>query len=78
MYGMKISLRDNPSSSSIPEGILSETESPGSKKTLQAVGMLAEYSDPERRKPERNAWKNAAVRKHDSFAASLPVRRSAH
>lgn len=39
---------------------------PEGKKTLKAAGMLAEYSDPELRKLEKNAWEKAAVRKYGS------------
>ena len=36
------------------------------KKSLKAAGMLSEYSDPELRKLEKDAWKKAAVRKYGS------------
>ena len=36
------------------------------KKSLKAAGMLSEYSNPELRKLEKNAWKKAAVRKYGS------------
>ena len=39
---------------------------PGGKKSLKAAGMLSEYSNPELRKLEKDAWKNAAVRKYGS------------
>ena len=34
------------------------------KKLLKAAGMLSEYSNPELRKLEKDAWKKAAVRKY--------------
>ena len=34
------------------------------KKSIKAAGMLSKYSNPELRKLEKDAWKNAAVRKY--------------
>ena len=36
------------------------------KKTLRGAGMLSDYSDPEFRKLEKDAWEKAAERKYGS------------
>ncbi len=39
---------------------------PDGDKTLKSAGMLAGSSNPELRKPEKGAWKKAAVEKYGS------------
>lgn len=46
--------------------MVSVAESSKGRKSLKAAGMLSDYSNPDLMEKERNAWKEAAIRKYSS------------